>query len=167
MIPSSWEQWAERAERLVRTLLEVAVRIVQDWAVAIAILAAAAAVAGMVASIVLTRRALARRVTYVVVPAEDFAPTGDELRSHAAELMRARRRTGSILTRRASAIRISLASEPGGYLTYWRSGPRWADPILRIPGYAGVELIPLAEVDLDELLQRPHTAPTGEADAVT
>ena len=80
--------------------------------------------------VVVTRRALARRVRLVVLAPDSFAPTLDGVLRCAAQLSRVRRVVGGWLDPRASAVRVLLDSSEGA-MRYSLVVPERALPAIR------------------------------------
>jgi hypothetical protein len=106
----------------------------------------AAGSVGIVTSVVLlramlTRRALASRVTLDLLAAEDFDPTSEDVEQLVAGLGRVRPR-GGWLTRAASAVRFEVATDAEGLVRYRISAPGRCRPALEsaLAAYPGVEL---------------------------
>ena len=122
---------------------------------------AAAALALLVARSVATRRALRARVGLAVVPADEFDPPLEAVVRFAAPLARVRRRARGWLTRRASAVRVRLETDPDGRLAYLLEVPGHAEPLVRaaLRSYDGVELRdPDAIVPADPAAERRKRA---------
>ncbi|MGW3491609.1 hypothetical protein [Streptomyces sp. NPDC001054] len=102
---------------------------------------AGAAALGVGAAYAWARRRAARavkdRVVVEFVPSDDFDPSLVEIERHASRLARVQEPSGWLL-RRARAVRIRLTSEDGE-LVYRVEGPRRAEALLRMPGFAQVE----------------------------
>jgi hypothetical protein len=114
----------------------------------------------------LTRRALIKRVRYAMLPTETFDPTSEEIVRFASQLSRARRSVGPLGSRCSDAVRLQLVSAPGGRMLQLIEGPARAESVLRIGGFAEVELRPLEDLDVDALgaLQLTPTPADEEAD---
>lgn len=95
----------------------------------------------------LTTRTLTRRVRYAMLPTETFDPNPEEIVRFASQLSRARRSVGLPGTRRAESVRLQLVSAPGGRMLQLIEGPARAESVLRIGGFAEVELRPLEDLD--------------------
>jgi hypothetical protein len=65
-----------------------------------------------------TRRTLASRVSYVVLPTDDFDPSEEAVVRAAGQLSRVRRAVLGWLDTRASAVRLRLDSGPDGRMVY-------------------------------------------------
>jgi hypothetical protein len=103
------------APRWGRSLLELAGRpAVVSVAGALLILALGL----LAARLVVTRRALDRRVRMLVIPADSFDATGEAVLRLAAGLSRSRRAVRGILDAPASAVRLVLDADPAGRLRY-------------------------------------------------
>ncbi|HEY2053227.1 MAG TPA: hypothetical protein VGH14_04755 [Solirubrobacterales bacterium] len=70
-----------------------------------------------------TRRTLASRRAFVVVPADEFDATPELVGSFAAQLARSGRRIGGWWDRRASALRVRLTNDDDGRLVYLLEAP--------------------------------------------
>ncbi|MGA9284132.1 MAG: hypothetical protein WBV85_01700 [Solirubrobacteraceae bacterium] len=86
--------------------------------------------AALTCRVVVTRRALARRVRLVVLAPDSFAPTLDGVLRCAAQLSRVRRVVGGWLDPRASAVRVLLDSSEGA-MRYSLVVPERALPAIR------------------------------------
>lgn len=95
-----------------------------------------------VARLVMTRRVLHSRIALAVVPADEFDPSPEAVLLWASQLGRVRRNVRGWLDRRASAVRIRLASDPQGRLAYVLEVPDRAASLVRsaVRGLEGVEL---------------------------
>lgn len=123
-----------------------------------------------------TRRALHpdRRVRLVALPTDTFDPTAEEVDRYAAQLSRVRRTVRGRLDRPAHAVRLRLDSVAGGQCVYRIEGSAQAASILRLTGYAEVDLRPAdafeaAAVDLpgcpsDRDAAPDDTAPAADTD---
>ena len=119
------------------------------------LIAAAMAVVAMAAGYLgyrRTRRALARRVTFAALPTETFDPSMEEIVRFGGLLARTRR--VAIGSRKTDAVWIRLTSLPGGRMLQLVEGPPRAESVLRLGGFA--------EVDL----RRPETIDTAALSAV-
>ena len=65
-----------------------------------------------------TRRTLASRVSYLLLPADDFDPSEDAMLRAAGQLSRVRRAVLGWLDTRASAVRLRMDSGPEGRVLY-------------------------------------------------
>ncbi len=65
-----------------------------------------------------TRRTLASRVSYLLLPADDFDPSEEAVLRTAAQLSRVRRAVLGWLDTRASAVRLRMDSGPDGRVLY-------------------------------------------------
>ncbi len=86
--------------------------------------------AALTCRVVVTRRALARRVRLVVLAPDSFAPTLDGVLRCAAQLSRVRRVVGGWLDPRATAVRVLLDSSEGA-MRYSLVVPERALPAIR------------------------------------
>lgn len=127
-----------------------------DFVVEHAVVIAAAACAVAVVTAYLghrrTRRALSRRVTFAALPTETFDPSMEEIVRFGGLLARTRR--VAIGSRKTDAVWIRLTSLPGGRMLQLVEGPPRAESVLRLGGFA--------EVDL----RRPETIDTAALSAV-
>ena len=82
--------------------------------VLVVIAVASAAAVLFTVRVVVTRRALARRVRLVVLAPDSFAPSMDGVLRCAAQLSRVRRLVGGWFDRRASAVRVLLDTDGEG-----------------------------------------------------
>ena len=133
------------------------------------------ALAALVARLVVTRRALARRSAVLAVPADSFDPGEKAVAAFASALGRTRRAVGGFLDAPASAVRVRLDADEEGRLRYLIELPEHARPALRVAlaAYDGVELLPApppapevedTEVARAELvLARPSSEPLRDA----
>jgi hypothetical protein len=81
--------------------------------------------------VVVTRRALPRRVRLVVLAPDSFAPSMDGVLRCAAQLSRVRRLVGGWFDRRASAVRVLLDSDGEGRMRYSLVVPGRSLPAVR------------------------------------
>ena len=125
----------------------------------------AAVVAGLVAvaliAVVLarlhTRRELATRVRFAVIPTESFDPSPEEIVRFAAGLSRTRRVVRRVGAKRADAIRLRLLAVAGGQVVQLLEGPKRSLSILRNSGFDQVDLrVPGA---LPDLFPEPEADP--------
>jgi hypothetical protein len=112
-----------------------------------------------------TRRALRpdRRVRLLALPTDTFDPTPEEVDRYAAQLARVRRTVRGRLDRPAHAVRLRLDSVAGGGCAYRIEGSAQAASILRLTGYAEVDLRPAGALD-DIATPTPPAAPDGHDD---
>ena len=122
-----------------------------EHAVTLGVLAATATVVMSAVRWYLTKRALARRVRYAMLPTETFDPSPEEIVRFTSQLSRARRSVGSFGPRRTDSVRLHLVSAPGGRMLQLIEGPVRAESVLRIGGFAEVELRPLDSLDVESL----------------
>ncbi len=87
--------------------------------------------AALTCRVVVTRRALSRRVRLVVLAPDSFAPTLDGVLRCAAQLSRVRRLVGGWLDPRASAVRVLLDGSRDGAMRYSLVVPERALPAIR------------------------------------
>jgi hypothetical protein len=110
---------------------------------ALPVVAGSAGVAAAVVLLraVLTRRALASRVTLDLLAPEEFDPTSEEVEQLVASLGRVRPR-GGWLTRPASAVRFEIVTDADGLVRLRVSAPGRSRPALKsaLAAYPGVEL---------------------------
>lgn len=138
-----------------------------------ALLSVACAV--LVARLVVTRRALDRRVAMLAIPADSFDPSPESVVRFASGLSRSRRAIRGLLDAPASAVRLRLDSDLDGRLRYGVEVPEHARGALRAAAaaYQGVELR-LAPATIDEgesaevaraelVLARASSEPLGAA----
>ena len=78
-----------------------------------------------------TRRTLASRVSYTVLPTDDFDPSEDAVLRAAGQLSRVRRAVLGWLDTRASAVRLRLDSGPDGRMVYRVQVARRARSVVR------------------------------------
>lgn len=88
-----------------------------------------------------TRRLLASRVTYTLLPSLSFEPSKEDVERFALQLTRTRPAESHFRPRTGSAVRITLSTDGEARLTYRLAGPRHADSVLRHPTYAQVEIL--------------------------
>jgi hypothetical protein len=170
------ESIANAARSVVEALAAVGGRIAESapqalrWSLEHAVTAGLAVGAVIAVTIVLrwwlTRRALTKRVRYAMLPTETFDPSPEEIVRFASQLSRARRSVGSLGPRRSDAVRLQLVSAPGGRMLQLIEGPARAESVLRIGGFAEVELRPLEDLDVEALgaLQLTPTPADEEVD---
>jgi len=89
---------------------------------------------------VMTRYGLKTRVVYELLPDSSFDPTPEQVRLVSAQLARARRAV-SLLPRRATALRVTLAGDHDGLLRYRMSVPWYAEPVLRSATWPAVSVV--------------------------
>jgi hypothetical protein len=102
------------------------------------------ALAAFAARLVVTRRALDRRVALLAVPADAFDPGEDAVIAFASALARSRRALRGFLDSPASGVRLRLDADEAGRLRYLIEVPRHATAALRVglAAYGEVELRP-------------------------
>ena len=129
------------ARRLLGHLAPLAGRPV---AVGLVLALAIVAVCSSLARVVVTRRALARRVAVLAVPADSFDPGEDAVIAFASALGRSRRALRGFFDAPASAVRLRLEADEAGRLRYLIEVPRHATATLRVAlaSYGAVELRP-------------------------
>jgi hypothetical protein len=96
------------------------------------------------ARLVVTRRALDRRVRMLAIPPDSFDPSDESVIRFAAGLSRSRRALRGLLDAPASAVRLVLDADPAGRLQYAIEVPHHAQGALRaaLSPYPGVDLRP-------------------------
>jgi hypothetical protein len=87
--------------------------------------------AGLTGRVVVTRRALRRRVRLVVLAPDSFAPSLDAVLRFAAQLSRVRRFTGAWFDPGASAVRVLLDGSSEGAMRYSLIVPERSLPAVR------------------------------------
>jgi hypothetical protein len=108
-----------------------------------------------------TRRGLAQRVCLVALPTESFEPDDEEVLRLATQLARTRRAVHGFGGRRADAVRLRLVALQGGRVVQFIEGPKRAEAVLRLGGYAEVELLPPETLERATLVS---AGPVGDAD---
>jgi hypothetical protein len=78
-----------------------------------------------------TRQTLASRVSYLVLPTDDFDPSEEAVLRAAGQLSRVRRAVLGWLDTRASAVRLRLDSGPDGRMVYRVQVARRARSVVR------------------------------------
>ncbi len=106
-----------------------------------------------------TRRGLAQRVRLVALPTESFEPEPEEVLRLATQLARTRRAVHRFAGRRSDAVRLRLVTVQGGRVVQVIEGPKRAEPVLRLGGYAEVELLPPETLEKATLVS---VGPAGE-----
>ena len=109
-----------------------------------------------------TRRGLAQRVRLVTLPTESFEPEPEEVLRLATQLARTRRAVHRFAGRRSDAVRLRLVAVQGGRVVQVIEGPKRAEPVLRLGGYAEVELLPPETLEKATLVS---VGPAGEEHA--
>lgn len=94
-----------------------------------------------------TRRSLARRVRYAVLPTDSFDPPEEEILRFAGQLARTRSVVGRPLARSATAVRIRIDALTDGRLLYGLEAPAKANSLVRSVRYHQAELRPSNEFD--------------------
>lgn len=96
----------------------------------------------LLARVLATRRTLRSRSSLVVVPADQFDPSAEQVMRFASQLTRTRRSVRGWLDPAASAIRVRLESDTDGQLAYLLELPSRSLPLLRsaLRTYEGLEL---------------------------
>ncbi len=108
-----------------------------------------------------TRRGLAQRVCLVALPTESFEPDDEEVLRLATQLARTRRAVHRFDGRRADAVRLRLVALQGGRVVQFIEGPKRAEAVLRLGGYAEVELLPPETLERATLVS---AGPAGDGD---
>jgi hypothetical protein len=111
-----------------------------------------------------SRKALANRVVFVALPTESFDPSPEEIVRFAGLLLRCRRGTRGFSSRRTDSVRLRLSSLPGGRLIQSVEGPRRAESVLRMGGFAEVDLRSPETIDLEALSAIATTGALDEDD---
>jgi hypothetical protein len=142
-------------ERAVSDIDLEQVRQVGPSLIPIAIIATVIALALATQRRRLTLRTLRSREQLAVVPADEFKPTIESVLRFAAQLSRSDRSIVGWFDRRASAVRVSLASDKTGRLAYLLSVPARSGELLRsaLRGLEGIEIR-----DAEEVLGEPGKA---------
>lgn len=133
----------EGAPKALRQVLEYV-----PWAIAVM---ATLVVGVAVLRRVQARRALATRVVFAALPTESFDPSPEEIVRFAFLLLRCRRSARGFSSRRTDSVRLKLSSLPGGRMIQSLEGPRRAESVLRMGGYAEVDLRLPETMDLGAL----------------
>jgi hypothetical protein len=143
---------ARRAAVALKDSAPKALRFMVEHAVLLLAAVLVVAVAAAVLDYRRTRRALARRVVFAALPTETFDPAMEEIVRFGGLLARTRR--VAIGSRKTDAVWVRLTSLPGGRMLQVVEGPPRAESVLRLGGFA--------EVDL----RRPETIDTAAMSAV-
>lgn len=133
----------EGAPKALHQVLEYA-----PWAIAVMV---TLVVGVAVLRRVQARRALASRVVFAALPTESFDPSPEEIVRFAFLLLRCRRSSRGFSSRRTDSVRLKLSSLPGGRMIQSLEGPRRAESVLRMGGYAEVDLRLPETMDLGAL----------------
>lgn len=112
-----------------------------------------------------TRRALARRVVFAALPTETFDPSMEEIIRFGGLLARTRR--VAVGSRRTDAVWLRLTSLPGGRMLQMVEGPPRAESVLRLGGYAEVDLRRPETIDTAAMSAVRVSAADGASDDVT
>ena len=107
---------------------------------ATAVLLAALLIAVWLIRRVRTRRALARRVAFQLLPTNSFDPTVEDVLRFAMQLAETRPAVAWRVPRRALALRVRLTTGSDARLAYYVEGPRTASSLLRHQSYSQVEV---------------------------
>lgn len=86
---------------------------------------------------------LGQRSAVAMVPTRTFDPSLEEVLRFANQLVRTRPATRRLSPRSASAVRVRLASIPGGGLVTEVEGPARSESVVRLGCYAEVDLRPV------------------------
>ncbi|MDP9135868.1 MAG: hypothetical protein M3N56_13710, partial [Actinomycetota bacterium] len=137
------------APRWGQSLLELAGR---PAGVSLAVALLIFAVGLSVARLVVTRRALDRRVRMLAIPPDSFDPSDESVIRFAAGLSRSRRALRGLLDAPASAVRLALDADPAGRLQYAIEVPAHASGALRaaLASYGDVDLRPAEPPPTDD-----------------
>jgi hypothetical protein len=137
------------APRWGQSLLELAGR---PAGVSLAVALLIFAVGLSVARLVVTRRALDRRVRMLAIPPDSFDPSDESVIRFAAGLSRSRRALRGLLDAPASAVRLALDADPAGRLQYAIEVPAHASGALRaaLASYGDVDLRPAEPSPTDD-----------------
>lgn len=145
--PFQGDQRAPKAHRLFALVAGDVTDQLARWAPTVAVATAMAAVTVMTARWWLLRRALGRRGPVCqLLPTETFDPSTEEVVRFGGVLARVHRVSRALGARQATAVRIRLSSEDGT-LVYRLEGPARARSLLRSPGFAEVEALPIDDAD--------------------
>lgn len=144
-LDTGWLRWIrDRAGGVRRTALAwkdsapEALRYMEEHAVLLLVAVATIAVAMAVLDWRRTRRALAKRVTFAALPTETFDPSMEEIVRFGGLLARTRR--VAVGSRKTDAVWLRLTSLPGGRMLQMVEGPPRAESVLRLGGFAEVDL---------------------------
>jgi len=132
----------------IKTWAPKALDLALRYAVSAGLVIAVALVAAAVLRSWATRRSLARRVRFAVLPTDSFDPGEEEILRFAGQLSRIRVASGSPLVRPASAVRIRLDGLCDGRLLYCIEGSARAASLLRSVRYDEAELRRAEEFEL-------------------
>ena len=141
-VPAGPLRWYESLSPGLRETAPKAVDFIVSHAVTALVVVLTSVVVVAVVTWWRTRRALAQRVRLVALPTESFEPNEEEVLRLATQLARTRRAVHRFGTRRGDAVRIRLVALQGGRVVQFIEGPRRAESVLRLGGYAEVELLP-------------------------
>lgn len=141
-VPAEPLRWYESLSSGLRETAPKAVDFIVSHAGAAVVVVLVTVVVVAVVTWWRTRRALAQRVRLVALPTESFEPNDEEVLRLATQLARTRRAVHRFGTRRGDAVRIRLVALQGGRVVQFIEGPRRAESVLRLGGYAEVELLP-------------------------
>jgi hypothetical protein len=142
-----------------------ALRFLVSHAAAAVVLTAMVVVAAALLRWWWTRQGLAQRVRLVALPTESFEPEAEEVLRLATQLARTRRAVHRLGGRRTDAVRLRLVAVQGGKVLQFIEGPKRAEAVLRLGGYAEVELLPPETVEKATFVTvaPPADSATGDA----
>lgn len=129
-----------------------ALELVVTCGAAVVVAAAVLVLAVVVFTRQRTTKDLAQRVRMVALPTESFDPEAEEVLRLATQLARTRRAVHRWAPRRGDAVRLRLVATEGGRVLQFVEGPRRAESVLRLGGYAEVELLPPETLEKAALL---------------
>lgn len=115
----SAQAWLVNLRQGLWSVLNLPPAHVLAWSAAVLAVLAGVGVGGTAwVRAVWTRRTLASRVSYLLLPADDFDPSEEAVLRAAAQLSRVRRAVLGWLDTRASAVRLRMDSGPEGRVLY-------------------------------------------------
>jgi hypothetical protein len=129
--------WKESAPKALHLALVVG-------AGALAAIAVGAIAVGVLRAIS-TRRTLARRTRYVLLPTDSFEPSQESILRFTGQLSRIRRASWGSFDRPATALRIRLDGLTDGRMTFGLEAPARSASLIHSVRYDEVELRPAAE----------------------
>jgi hypothetical protein len=141
-VPGGPLRWYESLSSGLRETAPKALDFMVSHAAAALVVVLVAVVVAAVLRWWRTRRALAQRVRLVALPTESFEPNDEEVLRLASQLARTRRAVHRFGPRRGDAVRLRLVALQGGRVVQFIEGPKRAESVLRLGGYAEVELLP-------------------------